>query len=163
MYALREIEAGEEIEASYIPLLKSWKERQARLNQYGFACGCEVCAKEGKEREDSDKVRRRIGEGLEELRGKVEREAWKKEALERLVGKAELLVKRVQEEGLVEYEAEALVLVRAFCMKAGRWDEAVEWARREEVVRALAGVESEGLREVRGFLGEMEAKEKEKS
>jgi len=158
MYALREIEEGEEIETSYIPLLKSWKERQARLKQYGFACGCEVCAKEGREREESDKMRRRIGEGLEELRGKVEREVWKEGVLERLVGKAELLVKRVQEEGLVEYEAEALVLVRAFCLKAERQDEAAGWARREEVVRALVGVESEELREIRGFLRKIEGK-----
>jgi SET domain-containing protein len=46
IYASRDIEEGEEITVSYIPLLKPIKERQARLQQYGFTCDCSACQSE---------------------------------------------------------------------------------------------------------------------
>jgi hypothetical protein len=43
IYAFKDIHVGEEITVTYIPLVKSIKERQARLFQYGFVCDFAAC------------------------------------------------------------------------------------------------------------------------
>ncbi len=45
--ALRDIAAGEELLHSYIDASAGLRDRQARLQQYGFVCACGACAREG--------------------------------------------------------------------------------------------------------------------
>ena len=60
--ACREINKGEEILASYINDVEtmSQEDRVKKLENWGFACNCQVCSKTGKELESNDKVRLQI-------------------------------------------------------------------------------------------------------
>lgn len=48
VYALRDIEAGEEIEIAYFDITMAFSDRQARAKSWGFQCSCPVCSKTGK-------------------------------------------------------------------------------------------------------------------
>ena len=128
IYATRDIEEGEEITVSYVPLLKTTNERQARLAQYGFICDCSACSDESGE---GERRRVRIGEWLEDLEGKVGRKSKKADVNGKRVEKARRLVGMVEKEGLGDYVARAYHLVAAFCEHAGEKKEAERWARRE--------------------------------
>lgn len=43
VYALRDIEAGEELTLSYVLVTQSRKGRRSELQRYNFTCGCEAC------------------------------------------------------------------------------------------------------------------------
>lgn len=140
IYAMRDIEVGEEVTVSYIPLLKSTRERQARLGQYGFMCDCEAC-------EDTsgigDTRRVKIGDWLEDLERKVGRKSKKGEVSRKRVEKTRKLVEMVEGEGLGDYVARAYHLVAVFCEHAGDLKEARLWARKEQEVLGWAEKESE--------------------
>ncbi|KAH7399803.1 hypothetical protein BKA64DRAFT_599228, partial [Cadophora sp. MPI-SDFR-AT-0126] len=104
IYAGRDIAVGEEVTVAYIPLLKSTKERQSRLAQYGFVCGCEACMDEDG---INGKRRGKIADLIEVLEQKVEVESLKVEVNGRLARRAERLVGLLGEEGLVDYWAKA--------------------------------------------------------
>ena len=140
IYAMRDIAEGEEIKVSYIPLLKSRGDRQARLKQYGFTCDCEAC-EEGSEA--GDKMRVRIGDHLEELEGKVGRKSQKGEVSRKRVEKARRLVKMVEAEGLGDYVARAYHLLAIFCDHVGDLKEARQWAAKEQEALGWAEKESE--------------------
>lgn len=60
--AVRPIKQGEELVASYGPDYEQWRERQSYLlEKYQFTCRCQCCSLEGREREESDKRRARLG------------------------------------------------------------------------------------------------------
>ncbi|KAI4603252.1 hypothetical protein KJ359_006045 [Pestalotiopsis sp. 9143b] len=67
IWAARKIAEGEEITVTYAPLLKSRKDRQARLDPYGFTCDCEAC----RNHERTDEVRVKKGQDLAELQKRV--------------------------------------------------------------------------------------------
>ncbi|KAN0113180.1 SET domain containing protein [Hyaloscypha variabilis] len=142
IYAQREIEEGEEITVSYIPLLKAVKERQARLQQYGFVCDCAAC-----QSEESSKKRVKIGDLLDELEAKAVKsfgggEKKKKEIYGRLTGKAEKLVGMMEEEVLGDYLARAFRLASVFNSRRGNSNVATEWAKKELELHQWADMQS---------------------
>ncbi|KAH9214369.1 hypothetical protein DL95DRAFT_523919 [Leptodontidium sp. 2 PMI_412] len=147
IYAGRDIDVGEEITVSYIPLLKSTKERQQRLGQYGFVCGCEACRDEG-----SGKRRGKIQDLMEVLEQKVEANNQKKVVNERLARRAERLVVLLKEEGLVDYLAKAYRFMALFEGRAGNLKGARVWAEKEIEELRLAGEESEEVERAVAFL-----------
>ncbi len=58
--AVRDIEEGEELTISYIDGTLSSKERQSRLNDWGFKCSCKLCSQSDEEKAASDKRLERI-------------------------------------------------------------------------------------------------------
>ncbi|KAE9375230.1 SET domain-containing protein [Stipitochalara longipes BDJ] len=142
IYAQREIKEGEEITVSYIPLLKSIKERQMRLQQYGFVCDCSACRSE-----ESSKRRVRINDLLEELEMKAVKsfgggESKKKEIHGKLAQKAEKLVKMMEEEGLGDYLARAFRLASVFNSRRSNSKLAIEWAVKELELHQWAEMQS---------------------
>ncbi|KAH7351279.1 hypothetical protein BKA65DRAFT_255386 [Rhexocercosporidium sp. MPI-PUGE-AT-0058] len=155
IYAGRDIAVGEEITVAYIPLLKSTKERQQRLGQYGFVCGCEACVDSDGDtsggNSKSSKRRGKIADLLEVLEQKVEVRSEKKVVNERLAKRAERLVELVREEALVDYLARAYRFVAVFEGRSGKTKEARSWAEREVEELRLAG-ETEEVERAMKFL-----------
>ncbi|OAA65680.1 SET domain protein [Niveomyces insectorum RCEF 264] len=58
--ALRDIERGEEVTHSYIPLGVVYEERQEQINGWGFRCTCPLCTAPPAQRALSDQRRRRL-------------------------------------------------------------------------------------------------------
>lgn len=138
IYAESDIEKGVEITVSYIPLLKSIKERQARLQQYGFVCDCSAC-----QSPESSKRRVRISDLLESLEQKLYSASKKEETNERLVKKAVALVGMIEDGGLTNYLARAFHLASVFNQRRGNLKVALEWAVRELEIHQWAEFDSE--------------------
>ncbi|PVH89105.1 SET domain-containing protein [Cadophora sp. DSE1049] len=154
IYAGRDIGVGEEITVAYIPLLKSTKERQNRLAQYGFVCGCEACSDTSGE---SGKRRGKIADLMEVLEQKIGLESQKVEANERLARRAERLVGLLGEEELVDYWAKAYRFVAVFEGRAGNWEGARTWGERVVEELRLAEEESEEVNAALKFLDGLKA------
>ncbi|KAI1212021.1 SET domain-containing protein [Annulohypoxylon truncatum] len=58
--AMRDIEPGEEITQSYVPLGLSYQDRADDLNNWGFTCTCSLCAASAQQRATSDKNRQQL-------------------------------------------------------------------------------------------------------
>ena len=140
IYAMRDIEEGEEITVSYIPLLKSTKERQTRLAQYGFECDCVACAQESRE---GDKRRVMIGEWLEDLEGKMGRKSKKSEVNKKRIEKAKKLAEMMEAEGLGDYVSRGYHLLAVFNQHLGNLADAETWARKEKEVLGWAEKDSD--------------------
>jgi hypothetical protein len=138
IYAESDIEKGDEITVSYIPLLKSIKNRQARLQQYGFVCDCSAC-----QSPESSKRRVKISDLLESLEQKLYSMSKKDEVNERLVKKAVALVELIEDEGLTNYLARAFHLTSVFNQRKGNLKMALEWAVRELEIHQWAEFDSE--------------------
>lgn len=65
--AMRDIETGEEITQSYVPLGLSYEDRKKGLNNWGFACKCSLCAASKSSRAASDHHRERLRHIYHEL------------------------------------------------------------------------------------------------
>lgn len=144
IYAYRDIEEGEEITVSYIPLIKSKKERNQRLEQYGFECTCEACALDAEKSKESDKNRWRISEGLEDLTTKVgDGKERKPETWDKMLQKAEKLYALVLKEEIWDYQFEIAELATKIAKKANdekmerRWnmkaDTILQWRQGMEI------------------------------
>ncbi|KAI2465176.1 SET domain-containing protein [Annulohypoxylon bovei var. microspora] len=72
--ALRDIEPGEEINITYVPLGKKREERQIGLRKWGFNCTCALCTASKAEVAASDYRRQKIKDMREEVMKAVE--AW---------------------------------------------------------------------------------------
>ncbi|KAI1444129.1 SET domain-containing protein [Annulohypoxylon stygium] len=72
--ALRDIEPGEEINITYVPLGKTREERQADLQKWGFNCTCSLCTASKAEVAASDYRRSKIKDMRQEVMKAVE--AW---------------------------------------------------------------------------------------
>ncbi|XDG08662.1 hypothetical protein ABKA04_008277 [Annulohypoxylon sp. FPYF3050] len=72
--ALRDIEPGEEINITYVPLGKTREERQADLQKWGFNCTCSLCSASKAEVAASDYRRSKIKDMRQEVMKAVE--AW---------------------------------------------------------------------------------------
>ena len=157
IYAQREIREGEEITVSYIPLLKSIKDRQARLQQYGFVCDCAAC-----QDVESSKRRVRIADLMEELEGKAQKvygggsKNKEKEILGRLAGKAERLVGLIEKEDLGDYLVRGYRVASVFEGKRGEVEKAVGWAKKELVVHRWADRELEEVKVTKKYIEKLE-------
>ena len=138
IYTESDIMEGEEITVSYIPLLKSNKERHARLQQYGFVCDCSAC-----QSAESSKRRTKIHDMLESLEQKLHASSKKAETNDRLIKKSTRLIELVEEEGLTNYLAKALHLASIFNQRRGNLEAAMEWATKELQIHQWAEVDSE--------------------
>ena len=164
VYAKRGIEAGEEITATYIPLLKTREERRSRLTQYGFSCHCSVCNSSSSSVAESDRRRLGIAEivrGLARVeveindeteenkmktgdrKGKAKTQARKRERKEKWTRKAEEMVRMVEDEGLVGYLAKSYRYAAVMNRWRGDVGRALMWAEKELGVLRWAG-EGEG-------------------
>jgi hypothetical protein len=137
IYAGRDIEMGEEITVSYIPLLKSIKQRQERLQQYGFICTCSAC-----QSSDSSKRRVKIAEAMESLEQKLYSASKKTAILEKRISKALALIEMIEEEGLTDYLARAFHLAAAFNKQNWILKVAGEWAVKELEIHQWAELDS---------------------
>ncbi|KAI2615974.1 hypothetical protein GGR54DRAFT_610661 [Hypoxylon sp. NC1633] len=72
--ALKDIEAGEEISITYVPMGKTREERQAALQKWGFNCTCALCTASKAEIAASDYRREKIKAMRQEVLEAVE--AW---------------------------------------------------------------------------------------
>ena len=155
IYAARDIEMGEEITISYIPLLKTREERQARLVQYGFECGCDACMA-SRVSPESDERRTKISSLLDEL----ELELYPRERTgkmnKKLLDKALLLVEYVEEEKLTDYIARCYHLAAVFSERRKKWEDARDWAEKELEVSRLAGEDSKEVLAALEFIDGLE-------
>ncbi|RDL38986.1 uncharacterized protein BP5553_03326 [Venustampulla echinocandica] len=133
IYAARDIEKGEEITVSYIPLLKTTKDRQARLEQYGFICDCAAC-----QSSESDKRRTKIWDLLETLELKFRSPSKKTSTNDKRAAKAIHLVEMVEDEGLTDYLARAFHVAAVLSQQSGQLNAALEWAIKELEIHQLA-------------------------
>lgn len=138
IYTHRDIEVGEEITVSYIPLIKSVKDRQARLYQYGFVCGCKAC-----QSTESSRTRVKIAETIEMLEQKVSLQTLKEKSVERLLTKAIALVDMIKAEELADYLAKAYHFAAVFHEKKGELIMAKKWATNELDIHQLAELDSQ--------------------
>lgn len=137
IYASRNIEKGEEITVSYIPLLKTIKERQSRLQQYGFTCDCEACQSAA-----GDKKRMKILDLTNSLEQKVSSPSTKDKTNEKMISKSLSLVNMIEEEGLMDYLAHAFHFAAVFNQRRGQLHEAISWAEKELEIQRLAEIDS---------------------
>ncbi len=137
IYAESHIKKGEEITVTYIPLLKSIKERQARLQQYGFVCDCSAC-----QSTESSKRRVKIANLLESLEQKLYSASKKDATNERLIKKAVALIDLLEGEGLTNYLARAFHLASVFNQRRGNSKVALEWAVKELEIHQWAELDS---------------------
>ncbi|KAF8855107.1 SET domain-containing protein [Acephala macrosclerotiorum] len=137
IYAFRDIEKGEEITVSYIPLLKSIQERHARLYQYGFTCDCSAC-----QSSESSMRRVKIADTIEILEQKAHLQTMKEKTIEKMLDKATSLVDMIEQEELGDYRAKAYHLAAVFHEKKGDVVEAKKWAVKELDMHQLAELDS---------------------
>jgi hypothetical protein len=152
IYASRDIEKGEEITVSYIPLLKTTKDRQARLQQYGFTCDCPAC-----QSVESDKRRVRISNSIDDLEQKQHSPSKKAAVTEKRISKALALIEMLEAEELGDYLARAYHLAAVFNKHEGHMDKAVEWATKEWDTLQMAEFESEEALGAMKFIANLKA------
>ncbi|OTA96847.1 hypothetical protein M434DRAFT_49351, partial [Hypoxylon sp. CO27-5] len=142
--AMRDIETGEEITQSYVPLGLSYEDRKEDLKNWGFSCACSLCTASKSERSASDKRRARLQHIYHELNegatGKAELTA------DTIYGLADEMESLVREEKL---EAQLLVhygaVARAY-MRAGKLEEARKYVELcEDLWVRYAGEEEDYL------------------
>ena len=93
IFSATDIREGEEVTVSYIPLLKTTEDRQARLQQYGFTCSCSTC-----QSGEGDKTRVKILEMLDSLEPKLHAASQKNDTNEKLMENALKLIELVERE-----------------------------------------------------------------
>jgi len=138
---------------SYIPLLKTTKDRQARLQQYGFECDCEAC-----QARDGGSKRERIQDIVTSLKYKLPVPKNKKISMQvkkKLAQQAVSLVNMIQDEGLTEYLVEANRLAAVFLQRSGNLGHARVFARQEQVLHEWAEEDSGAAKECDGFIQDL--------
>lgn len=149
IYAALDIQEGEEITVSYIPLLKKSSERQQRLGQYGFTCDCPACQSEPGE---SDKRRIKIAHLLETLEQRAYYPSKKAATNEKSIDKALSLIEMIEEEGLADYLHRAFKLAALFNKIGGHFEDAEMWARKALEILQWAEQGSIEAREILDFM-----------
>ncbi|KAF2472701.1 SET domain-containing protein [Lindgomyces ingoldianus] len=154
VYATRPIAEGEEISVTYIPLLYSKSDRERRLDQYGFKCACEACAgQSGNAAWASDHRRHEIRKGFFELEPQLTLEVAKtvmaRKKAQRLAEESLRLAELVEEEGLVDYYAQAYRVAAIFHANIEMWEPATTWAHKSYQIRNMADAQSEEAIEMR--------------
>ncbi|KAI0132117.1 hypothetical protein BJ170DRAFT_577346, partial [Xylariales sp. AK1849] len=123
IWAARDIEQGEEVTVTYAPLLKSHDERQRRLAQYGFRCGCEACLAHTQ----TDSGRVQMGKYLAELEERLSRNT-SAFANKKLLPKATALVGMLEEEHMMDYLPNAYHLAAEISFRLQNITAAKDWA-----------------------------------
>lgn len=146
VYALKRIEEGEEIFATYIPLLHSHEVRQRRLDQYGFKCTCEACAQERAGMEASDKRRHDIRQAFDafesQLSLNVPKSVSGRKKAEKNAKASLQLAELVEEEGLADYYAQAYRIVAMTHGRVEDWKPATIWAHKAYELRLMVNPKS---------------------
>ncbi|KAF2450136.1 SET domain-containing protein [Karstenula rhodostoma CBS 690.94] len=157
VYANRRIEEGEEISATYIPLLYSHKARQRRLDQYGFKCTCEACALEHGARQASDQRRQDLQKAFAAFEPQLtlsvpQSVAGKRKARKRAEASVQL-VEQLEEEGLADYYVKAYHIAAIAHAKIEDWKPATLWANKgfETSLLADPNALSAGARELQAL------------
>lgn len=140
--AVRRIEAGDEIFATYIPLFFDRTARQRRLDQYGFKCSCAACKQHGGALAASDRRRNDIRKAFANFEPQLtlkvpQSKAGKKRAEENAVASVEL-AELVEEEGLADYYAKAYRIVALSYARIEKWEPATRWAHKSYALNAVA-------------------------
>jgi hypothetical protein len=139
--AIRRIGVGEEMFATYIPLLHSREKRQQRLKQYGFTCTCSACAQEKAEQEASDKRRNDIRKAFADfephLTLAVPQSASAKKKAHKNAQASLQLADLVEQEGLADYYAQAYRIVAISHARIEKWESATLWAHKSYQLRLV--------------------------
>ncbi|KXJ89121.1 hypothetical protein Micbo1qcDRAFT_235460 [Microdochium bolleyi] len=145
IWASRDIARGEEIFVSYVPLLRDTPARRARLAQYGFVCGCEVCrAGDDGSGVKEDAKRRRLGRDLAEVEDALEYGGEISASRSRRMAK--LAVKTAEElrghgnGELWGYLEQAYDLAAEFWARTGDDETSEKWRAKAEEMRDLGNV-----------------------
>ncbi|KAI1803969.1 SET domain-containing protein [Daldinia bambusicola] len=158
--AMRDIEPGDEIVQSYVPLGLSYEERNEGLKNWGFACTCSLCASSKKQRAASDKNRARLHDIYHELNDSAAGKSnLTTNVIEEFVAELESLVatEKLEAQLLVHYS----VVARAY-MRLGELDLAKRYVELcENLWIQYAGEEEDyiaGMHQLRHEFNEREKK-----
>ncbi|OTB15221.1 hypothetical protein K445DRAFT_366945 [Daldinia sp. EC12] len=113
--AMRNIEPGEEITQSYVPLGLSYEDRKEELKNWGFSCTCSLCASSKKQSAASDKNRARLQDIYHELNDSASGKSnLTISTIEQLTEELESLVatEKLEAQLLVHYSAVARAYMR---------------------------------------------------
>lgn len=157
VYANRRIDEGEEIFATYIPLLYSYEARQRRLDQYGFVCTCAACAQEQSARDASDQRRQDLQKAFaafdSQLTLSVPQSVVGKKKAHKNAEASIQIVEQIEEEGLADYYIRAYHIASIAHAKIEAWKPATLWANKGFEMSLLADPEarSAGTRELQAL------------
>ncbi|EPE10882.1 set domain-containing protein 5 [Ophiostoma piceae UAMH 11346] len=152
--ATRDIQAGEEIVTTYVPLLADTETRRTRLNQYGFVCNCASCRSS---RDDEERVQ--MKQILDDVTA-VAKQASKVGAKEH-AARAAVLAQYIRDNGFADYGAQTSQLAAELSVRAGDLKTAATWAAIHVEVVQLAnaeGAESDEVRQARALLRKIKRK-----
>jgi hypothetical protein len=157
--AIRRIEEGEEMFATYIPLLHSHDARQKRLKQYGFICTCAACAQEKAEQEASDRRRNDIRKAFTDFEPQLtlsipKSASGRKKAQKNAQASVEL-ASLIEEEGLADYYAQAYRIVAISHARIEKWESATLWAHKSYQLRLVEDQESLATLEMQALTGRL--------
>ncbi|KAF2678770.1 SET domain-containing protein [Lentithecium fluviatile CBS 122367] len=155
--AIKRIEEGEEMFATYIPLLHSHDVRQKRLRQYGFQCTCEACVQQRSAQEASDKRRNDIRNAFAAFEPQLtlsipKSVAGRKKAQKNANASLEL-AELVEEEGLADYYAQAYRIAAISHARIEKWEPATLWAHKAYQLRLVENRESPATLELQALTG----------
>ncbi|KAJ4288973.1 SET domain-containing protein 5 [Kalmusia sp. IMI 367209] len=146
VHANRRIEEGEEISATYIPLLHTHEARQSRLDQYGFQCTCEACALEETARQASDQRRQDLQKAFaafeSQLTLSVPQSVAGKKKAQRNAEASIQLTDLIEEEGLADYYVKAYHIAAVSHARIEQWRPATLWANKGYEMSLLADPKS---------------------
>ncbi|KAI1778834.1 SET domain-containing protein [Hypoxylon cercidicola] len=121
--AMRDIEVGEEITQSYVPLGLSYKDRKEGLKNWNFACTCSLCAASKSQRAASDRHRERLLDIYHELNdGATGKGNLTESIVNELTGEMESLIheEKLEAQQLVYYGVVARAYMRVGELVAAR-------------------------------------------
>ena len=159
VYVNRHIEQGEEMFATYIPLLYPQEARQSRLDQYGFKCTCSACALEETPRNASDNRRQDLAKAFASFDSQktisVPQSVVGKRKARNNAEASVQLVTQIEEEGLADYYIRAYHIAAVAHAKAEEWESATLWANKGFEMSLLADphARSTGTRELQTLTG----------
>ncbi|KAH9871121.1 hypothetical protein J1614_006695 [Plenodomus biglobosus] len=141
VFASRKIKKGEEFSVSYIPLLLTRDERQRRLKQYGFKCGCDVCSQDQAGIQVSDARRVELRESFLKLESNLsmaipQSKKGKGQARERAEASFRL-IQLVHDEGLADYYAKAYRIAAINYARIEDWENAAIWSNKGYELRFI--------------------------
>ncbi|CAI6339021.1 unnamed protein product [Periconia digitata] len=153
--AVRHIEEGEEVFATYIPLLRDHKARQQRLDQYGFKCTCSACTHDRATQAASDRrrddIRKAFADFEPQLTLTVPQSIAGRKRAEKNAAASEDLARLVEEEGLADYYAQAYRIVALSYARIEKWEAATRWAHKSYELNLAADEDAPNTLEMRAL------------
>ena len=152
--ATRDIQAGEEIVTTYVPLLADTAARRARLSQYGFVCNCASCRSS-----HDDEERVRMKQILDDASAAAQQGS--KDRARQHAARAVVLAQYIRDNGFADYGAQTSRLAAELSVRTGDMETAATWAAIHVEVVQLAnveGAESDELRQARALLRKIKKK-----